>query len=101
MVFALVNCGGQPYGRGSLDKVDIAGGKQWMTRWPRLFCFSAAGARGVLSTIAGAMMAVVGVTFSRVTLALAVSQYTSRILRNFMRDSGATALSKRPFVVSL
>ena len=48
----------------------------------------AAGARGVLSTIAGSMMTVVGVTFSMVlvTLALASSQYTSRILRNFMRD---------------
>ena len=34
------------------------------------------------------MMTVVGVTFSMVlvTLALASSQYTSRILRNFMRD---------------
>lgn len=42
----------------------------------------------VLSTIAGSMMTVVGVTFSMVlvTLALASSQYSSRILRNFMRD---------------
>jgi hypothetical protein len=42
----------------------------------------------MLSTIAGSMMTVVGVTFSMVlmTLALASSQYTSRILRNFMRD---------------
>jgi uncharacterized membrane protein len=57
-------------------------------RWPRLFGASAAGARGMLSTIAGSMMTVVGVTFSMtlVTLALASSQYTSRILRNFMRD---------------
>jgi uncharacterized membrane protein len=53
-----------------------------------LFGASAAGARGMLSTIAGSMMTVVGVTFSMVlvTLALASSQYTSRILRNFMRD---------------
>ena len=42
----------------------------------------------MLSTIAGSMMTVVGVTFSMtlVTLALASSQYTSRILRNFMSD---------------
>ena len=42
----------------------------------------------MLSTIAGSMMTVVGVTFSMVlvALALASSQYTSRILRNFMRD---------------
>ncbi len=71
-----------------LIQVDTAGSQQWMSRWPRLFGASAAGARGVLSTIAGSMMTVVGVTFSMVlmTLALASSQYTSRILRNFMRD---------------
>ena len=42
----------------------------------------------MLSTIASSMMTVVGVTFSMVlvTLALASSQYTSRILRTFMRD---------------
>ncbi|MEO8430434.1 MAG: DUF2254 family protein [Acidobacteriota bacterium] len=41
----------------------------------------------MLSTIAGSMMTVVGVTFSMtlVALALASSQYTSRILRYFMR----------------
>lgn len=40
----------------------------------------------MLSTIAGSMMSVVGVTFSMtlVALAMASSQYTSRILRNFM-----------------
>jgi uncharacterized membrane protein len=71
-----------------LIHVDTGGGQQWMSRWPHLFGSSAAGARGVLSTIAGSMMTVVGVTFSMtlVTLALASSQYTSRILRNFMRD---------------
>jgi uncharacterized membrane protein len=65
-----------------------AGSAQWLARWPRLFGASAAGARGMLSTIAGSMMTVVGVTFSMtlVALALASSQYTSRILRNFMRD---------------
>ena len=61
---------------------------RWLASWPRLFGAGAAGARGMLSTIAGSMMTVVGVTFSMtlVTLALASSQYTSRILRNFMRD---------------
>lgn len=45
-------------------------------------------ARAMLSTIAGSMMTVVGVTFSMtlLTLALASSQYTSRVLRNFMRN---------------
>jgi len=61
---------------------------QWLARWPRLFGAGAAGARGMLSTIAGSMMSVVGVTFSMtlVALAMASSQYTSRILRNFMRS---------------
>ena len=42
----------------------------------------------MLSTIAGSMITVAGVTFSItvVALALASGQYTSRILRNFMRD---------------
>ena len=72
----------------ALIEADYAGTQQWMARWPRLFGASAAGARGMLSTIAGSMMTVVGVTFSMtlVTLALASSQYTSRILRNFMSD---------------
>ncbi|MBE0621447.1 MAG: DUF2254 domain-containing protein [Burkholderiales bacterium] len=72
----------------ALIEADYSGSQQWMARWPRLFGANAAGARGVLTTIAGSMMAVVGVTFSMtlVTLALASSQYTSRILRNFMRD---------------
>ena len=67
---------------------DSIQGDRWLARWPHLFGASAAGARGILSTIAGSMMTVVGITFSMtlVTLALASSQYTSRILRNFMRD---------------
>ena len=71
-----------------LIEADSTGSGHGMARWPRLFGAGAAGARGMLSTIAGSMMTVVGVTFSMilVTLALASSQYTSRILRNFMRD---------------
>jgi uncharacterized membrane protein len=71
-----------------LIEADSSGSKPWMADWPRLFGAGAAGARGMLATIAGSMMTVVGVTFSMtlMTLALASSQYTSRILRNFMRD---------------
>ena len=71
-----------------LIATDSTGPRSWMARWPRLFGAGAEGARGMLSTIAGSMMTVVGVTFSMtlVVLALASSQYTSRILRNFMRD---------------
>jgi len=56
--------------------------------WPRLFGAGAAGSRGMLSTIAGSMITVAGVVFSItiVSLSLASSQYSSRVLRNFMRD---------------
>jgi uncharacterized membrane protein len=40
----------------------------------------------MLSTLAGSMMTVMGITFSMTLLALASSQYTSRVLRNFMRS---------------
>jgi uncharacterized membrane protein len=71
-----------------LIEADSSGSRDWMAGWPRLFGAGAAGARGMLATIAGSMMTVVGVTFSMtlMTLALASSQYTSRILRNFMSD---------------
>ena len=71
-----------------LIELDSSGRQDWMNEWPRLFGAGAAGARGMLATIAGSMMTVVGVTFSMtlVTLTLVSSQYTSRILRNFMSD---------------
>jgi len=71
-----------------LIEVDSFMNQDWMDNWPRLFGAKAEGASGILVTIAGSMMTVVGVTFSMtlVTLALASSQYTSRILRNFMSD---------------
>lgn len=72
----------------ALIEMDSGDARPWIERWPRVFGSGAAGARGMLSTIAGSMMTVVGITFSMtlVTLALASSQYTSRILRNFMAD---------------
>ena len=71
-----------------LIEVDSSGSRDWMAAWPRLFGAGAAGARGMLVTIAGSMTTVLGVTFSMtlVALALASSQYTSRVLRNFMSD---------------
>lgn len=71
-----------------LIEVDSLGSRDWMGDWPRLFGAGAAGARGMLATIAGSMTTVVGVTFSMtlVALTLASSQYTSRVLRNFMSD---------------
>jgi uncharacterized membrane protein len=72
----------------ALIEADVAGNDRWLAQWPRLFGAGPEGARGMMSTIAGSMMSVVGVTFSMilVVLALASSQYTSRILRNFMRS---------------
>lgn len=59
-----------------------------MMRFPRLFGAGADGARSMLATIAGSMATVAGVSFSVtvVAVAQASSQYTPRILRNFMRD---------------
>jgi len=72
----------------ALIAAESTGITQWLAYWPRMFGAGAAGASGMLSTIAGAMMTVMGVTFSMTLLALALasSQYTSRILRNFMSD---------------
>jgi uncharacterized membrane protein len=55
---------------------------------PRLFGVGAEGARGMLEAIASSMITVVGVTFSItiVALSLASSQYSSRVLRTFLRD---------------
>ncbi|MDH5824973.1 DUF2254 domain-containing protein [Luteimonas sp. RD2P54] len=60
-------------------------------RWPALFAIvDADGARQLMATIAGSMITVAGVVFSItiVALAQASTQYTPRVLRNFMRDRG-------------
>jgi uncharacterized membrane protein len=56
--------------------------------WPMLLGSGAEGARSLLSTVASSMITVAGVVFSItiVALSLASNQYTSRVLRNFMRD---------------
>ncbi|MEP7063329.1 MAG: DUF2254 domain-containing protein [Betaproteobacteria bacterium] len=61
---------------------------QWATSFPLLFGAGAEGSRGMLSTIASSMITIAGLTFSLTIAALvtASAQYTSRILRNFMRD---------------
>jgi uncharacterized membrane protein len=71
-----------------LIETDSATSDRWLSQWPRLFGAGAEGARQMLSTLAGSMMTVMGITFSMTLLALtlASSQYTSRILRNFMRS---------------
>ncbi len=71
-----------------LIQIDHAGGDRWLAQWPRVFGVGADGARDMLSTLAGSMMTVMGITFAMTLLALALvsSQYTSRILRDFMRS---------------
>lgn len=56
--------------------------------WGAFFLGDADSARLILSTVATSMMTITGVAFSItiVALALASSQYTSRVLGNFMRD---------------
>jgi len=70
-------------------------------RWPRLFGAGAEGSRGLLSAIAGSMITVAGVTFSItvVALTLASSQYTSRILANFMRDRANQSVLVGEFLI--
>lgn len=59
-----------------------------IARFPRMFGASAEGSRSMLSMIAGSMVTVAGVTFSVLVVAVsqASSQYTPRVMRNFMRD---------------
>ena len=71
-----------------LIATDLAIGTDWIRKQTLLFGVGASGARGMLSAIAGSMMTVASLTFSLTisTLAVASSQYTSRLIRNFMRD---------------
>ena len=57
-------------------------------RWPLLFGAGAAGSRSLLTAVASSMITVAGVVFSitLVALSLTSSQYTSRVIRIFMRD---------------
>ena len=67
---------------------------EFSERWPRLFGAGAEGSRGMLSAIATSMITVAGVVFSItvVSLSLAASQYSPRVLRNFMSDRPTQAV---------
>ncbi len=71
-----------------LIEVDARIDNRVFDTWPRLFGAGAAGSRGMLVAVASSMVTVAGVVFSitLVALSLASSQYTSRVLRNFMND---------------
>ncbi|TVQ61828.1 MAG: DUF2254 domain-containing protein [Phycisphaerales bacterium] len=68
--------------------MDQAVGSDWIMKESLVFGVGASGARGMLTAIAGSMMTVASLTFSLTiaTLATMSSQYTSRLIRNFMRD---------------
>jgi uncharacterized membrane protein len=72
-----------------LVEFDVRRDLDWASWSPRLFGAGAEGSRGMLSAIATSMVTVAGVVFSitMVTLSLTSTQYSPRVLRNFMRDS--------------
>jgi uncharacterized membrane protein len=71
-----------------LVEIGEAADRAMMRRWPRMFTAEAEGSRAMLSAIATSMITVAGVVFSITIVALAQAStlYTSRVLRNFMRD---------------
>ena len=77
-----------------LSFVSVHCDEQVSIKWVRavgwIWAGSPEGARQVLSTIAGSMITVAGVTFSItiVALTLASSQFGPRLLRSFVRDFG-------------
>lgn len=85
---SLIVAGAVGLALGMIELDGFSDRQQLVERWPRLFGAGAEGSRGLLTAIAGSMITVAGVTFSItvVALTLASSQYTSRILANFMRD---------------
>jgi len=69
-------------------ELSAAVGTEALGRWPRIFGVGADGSRSMLSAIAGSMITVAGVIFSITMVAVtqASTQYSPRVLRNFMRD---------------
>lgn len=65
-------------------------GSAWIAEVDWLYANQPAGARAVLSTIAGSMITVAGVTFSMtiLTVSFAAGQIGPRLMGNFMRDRG-------------
>lgn len=70
--------------------IDSRIGSGWMRDIGWLYSNQPDGARAVLSTIAGSMITVAGVTFSMtiLTVSFAAGQIGPRLMNNFMRDRG-------------
>lgn len=68
--------------------IDLSIGSKWLEDIGWLYANGPAGARAVLSTVAGSMITVAGVTFSMTILSIsyATAQVGPRLLNNFMRD---------------
>ena len=62
----------------------------WAQKTSWIFAARSDGARSVLSTIAGSMIGIAGVTFSMtlVSVSFAAANYGPRVIGNFMRDRG-------------
>jgi uncharacterized membrane protein len=62
--------------------------REALARWPLLFVANAERSRSILAAVASGMITVAGLTFSLTLLAVtqASSQFTPRILRNFLGD---------------
>ena len=71
-------------------RMETLAGVEWLRESGWLYAYQPAGARDMLSTVAGSMITVAGVTFSMTILAIshASSQMGPRLLRDFMCDRG-------------
>ena len=71
-------------------QLDVRFGSSWLGNYAWLYANRPAGARELLSTVAGSMITVAGVTFSMTLLAVshASAQIGPRLLSGFMRDRG-------------
>ncbi|MBN2292059.1 MAG: DUF2254 domain-containing protein [Pirellulales bacterium] len=57
----------------ALINADSTGSDRWLAQWPRLFGAGAEGARGMMSTITGSMITVLGVMFSMILVVMAMA----------------------------
>lgn len=74
----------------AMSSLDGYIGNQWIQNVPWVYRVQAEGARGLLTTVAGSMIGVAGVTFSITIAALSYTTSTlgPRLLTKFMNDTG-------------
>ncbi|HEX5818579.1 MAG TPA: DUF2254 domain-containing protein [Gemmatimonadales bacterium] len=77
-----------------LIELDARLGRDYGDRLPRLFGVGAEGSRSMLEAVATSVVTIAGVAFSITIVALSLTsqQYSSRVLRNFMRDRANQAV---------